>query len=419
MTENKVGFQNGVSDFISDINPRNTGTGMAAGIFGLSAGVVMISAGQAAGLNPNFIIAWVTGQFLLCGLFGIFIPTYYRQPIPMATSIPGALLFTAVIPSVGLGPALGATLIAGVLSFIIGKSGLMGKLIHYIPSPIIMGMVGGVLLSFGLGMITPLENAFIPAILMISAFFIVTKYLPKFPAVLGALMIGLLYIFISDISFTGVEFVVNYPSFVLPEFTLSAFLAYGLPLTIILIGMETPAGVGLLKSVGFKQVPTNGITSANGIGTIVGSFFNLHSLCIAAPMTGICSSPESGKLEARWVSAVIVGIIFFVAAPFYGILVSLLEITPGFIPAIIAGLALMSVLITTIGGSLGASNYKMGALIAFLTAASDITLLGIGSSFWALVFGVVVSLFIETADFKQQKFERYDKNGEESVQMAK
>ncbi len=89
---------------------------------------------------------------------------------------------------------------------------------------------------------------------MIGTFFFVSKYIPKFPAVLAPLIVGIIYLFFSDISFSGVEFSVAFPEFTLPTFTLEAFLAYGLPLFIILIGMETPAGVGLMKNGGVKKV---------------------------------------------------------------------------------------------------------------------------------------------------------------------
>lgn len=405
MIEKGVGFKNSIRDFRRDINPQNVSAGIVAGIFGLSAGVVMISAGTAAGMGSDLIVLWVTSMFFICGIFGLLVPTYYRLPIPMATSLPGALLFASAIPNVGFGPTLGATLIAGALTLLVGLSGFLGKIIDYIPMPIVMGMIGGVLLKFGIDMVTPLENAFWPAVLMMGTFFVVSKLFPRFPAVLAALVMGIIYLLFSDINFSGIEFSVAFPEIVLPSFTLDAFFAYGLPLFIILIGMETPAGVGLMKSTGVKIVPTNGITAIDGLGTMISSFIGNHSVAIAAPMTGITNSPEAGKLEARWVSAVIIGIMFLVAAPLYGFLVRLFELTPPFFVAIVAGLALMRVIITTVGGALGAEKFQMGALFAFLIAASGITILGIGSSFWALVFGVVVSLIIETKDFIQHKKE--------------
>lgn len=418
MIEKGVGFKGSLKDFKRDINPQNVSAGLVAGIFGLSAGVVMISAGTAAGMGSDLIVLWVTSMFVICGLFGVLVPTYYRLPIPMASSLPGALLFAASIPSLGFGPTLGATLIAGALTLLVGLSGILGKIIDYIPMPIVMGMIGGVLFSFGIDMVTPLENAFWPSVLLFGTYFIVNKFIPKFPAVLAALVVGIVYLLLSDINFSGIEFSVAYPEFVLPSFTLDAFFAYGLPLFIILIGMETPAGVGLMKSSGVKKPPTNGITAIDGLGTMIASFIGTHSVAIAAPMTGIINSPETGKLEARWVSGVIIGVMFLAAAPFYGFLVKLFEITPPFLIAIVAGLALMKVIITTVGGALGADKFRIGALFAFLIAASEITILGIGSSFWALVFGFIISLFAETQDFARLKNEKNQSSIEDETKHS-
>ncbi|MCQ6275928.1 benzoate/H(+) symporter BenE family transporter [Bacillus sp. V3B] len=398
--EKGIGFKHVFSDFFRDMNLQNFGAGLVAGIFGLSAGAIFLSAGTAGGLGTDFIMIWVTSFYLINGLFGILVPAYYRLPIPMANSIPGALLFVAIIPVVGVGPALGATLIAGFLSFLVGLSGAMKHVMRFTPAPIVMGMIGGVLLKFGLNLVEPFESAIVPAIIMIGAFALTMKFLPKFPAVLGALIAGIIYLLVIGVSFADVEFAIDYPRFVLPEFSLYAFLAYGLPLTIILIGVETPAGVGLVKSGGYKEVPANGITAINGFATMVSAFFTLHSTCIAAPMTGICASRDAGDRDKRWVAAVIVGIIFVSSAVFYSGIIAIFGATPPYFVAIIAGLALAKVLASAIGTAVGGETHQLGGLFAFLIAASGIQLFSIGASFWALVFGIAISLLVETKDFK-------------------
>lgn len=96
----------------------------------------------------------------------------------------------------------------------------------------------------------------------------------------------------------------------------------------------------------------------------------------------------------------IAGAIFVIGAPFYGFVVSLLEATPGYFIAIIAGLALVRVITSSLAIAFSGKKHEMGALFAFLIAASGIQILDIGSSFWALVLGVLVSLIFETKDFE-------------------
>ncbi|MCE8026209.1 benzoate/H(+) symporter BenE family transporter [Billgrantia aerodenitrificans] len=387
-------------DFIRDLTPENVSAGLVAGVFGLSAGVIHISAGTAAGLDSSFIMIWVISYLMINGLFGLLVPSYYRLPLPMANSIPGALLFAAVIPVVGLEAALGATLIAGAISLIAGLTGVMATVMRLIPMPIVMGMIAGVLLSFGTRMVGSLDDALLPASIMILSFFLAARLFRRVPPLLVAMGAGIAYLMATGVDFSGIQATVRFPEFVVPEFTLGAFLAYGLPLAIILVGMETPAGVGLVKGMGYDKVPANGITAVGGLGTMISSFFNLHSTCIAAPMTGICSSPEAGERDKRWVAAVITGAIFVVCAPFYGYVVSLIEATPGYFIAIIAGLALVRVLTSALAIAFSGKKHEMGALFAFLIAASGIQILGIGASFWALVLGVLISMIFETKDFE-------------------
>ena len=387
-------------DFIRDLTPENASAGLVAGVFGLSAGVIHISAGTAAGLDSSFIMIWVISYLMINGLFGLLVPSYYRLPLPMANSIPGALLFAAVIPVVGLEAALGATLIAGAISLVAGLTGVMATVMRLIPMPIVMGMIAGVLLNFGTRMVGSLDDALLPASIMILSFFLAARLFRRVPPLLVAMGAGIAYLMATGVDFSGIQATVRFPEFVVPEFTLGAFLAYGLPLAIILVGMETPAGVGLVKGMGYDKVPANGITAGGGLGTMISSFFNLHSTCIAAPMTGICSSPEAGERDKRWVAAVITGAIFVVCAPFYGYVVSLIEATPGYFIAIIAGLALVRVLTSALAIAFSGKKHEMGALFAFLIAASGIQILGIGASFWALVLGVLISMIFETKDFE-------------------
>ncbi|PMR72051.1 benzoate/H(+) symporter BenE family transporter [Billgrantia endophytica] len=398
--EKGISLRRAPGDFLRDLNVDNASTGLVAGILGLSVGVVHISAGTAAGLESSFIMIWVIGYLMINGLFGLFMPAYYRLPLPMANSIPGALMFAAVIPVVGLEAALGATFIAGAISLVAGLTGVMGVVMRLIPMPIVMGMVAGMLLSFGLNMVEPLENALLPASIMILAFFLSARLFRKIPPLVVAMLAGIVYLVATGVDLSGIEATIRFPEFIVPEFTLAAFLAYGLPLAIILVGMETPAGVGLVKGMGYKQVPANGITAVGGLGTMVSAFFNLHSTCIAAPMTGVCSSPEAGDHDKRWVAAVIAGAIFVIFAPFYGYVVSLLEVTPRYFIVIIAGLALMRVITSSMAIAFSGKKHEMGALFAFLIAASGIQILEIGATFWALVLGVVVSLIFETKDFE-------------------
>jgi benzoate membrane transport protein len=46
-----------------------------------------------------------------------------------------------------------------------------------------------------------------------------------------------------------------------------------------------------------------------------------------------------------------------------------------------------------------ASNFSLGALVAFLVTVADLPLLNVGAAFWGLIAGLVVSALLERADF--------------------
>ena len=65
---------------------------------------------------------------------------------------------------------------------------------------------------------------------------------------------------------------------------------------------------------------------------------------------------------------------------------------------VLAGLGLLGVLAASLGTALAAEP-REPALVALLVAASGTTMLGVGSAFWGLVAGIVVSLLLERPDF--------------------
>ncbi len=69
---------------------------------------------------------------------------------------------------------------------------------------------------------------------------------------------------------------------------------------------------------------------------------------------------------------------------------------------VIAGLAMFEVFISVFEGSFS-HKFRRGAMVAFFVAATNISLFKIGAPFWAIVFGVLVSLITEKEDFRSIK----------------
>ena len=108
------------------------------------------------------------------GLLGIFLALKYRQPISGAHSIAGAVLVAGALTHFSLNEAIGAYLIAHILVILLGFSGLIDKVMKWIPVPIVMGMIVGVMIRFTTEMITsvtisPLLAGFAILVFLISS----------------------------------------------------------------------------------------------------------------------------------------------------------------------------------------------------------------------------------------------------------
>ena len=82
----------------------------------------------------------------------MFMSLRYRIPVVIAYSIPGAVLLGKVLANFTLSEAVGAYILVGVVALVLTLTGLIKKVVDNIPVPVMLGMVGGVLFSFGVGL---------------------------------------------------------------------------------------------------------------------------------------------------------------------------------------------------------------------------------------------------------------------------
>lgn len=61
---------------------------------------------------------------------------------------------------------------------------------------------------------------------------------------------------------------------------------------------------------------------------------------------------------------------------------------------------MIGVLISAFRGAFGVAGFQTGAFTALVIAMSGVTIFNISAPFWALLGGVLVSLAVESKDFK-------------------
>lgn len=380
--------------------------GFIAWLFGVTGPLlIVLNSAEVGGLSNTAITSWIFSIYVVGGLTTIGLSVYYKQPIAVAFTIPGAVLVGTSLLSHSFTDVLGAYVITSLLLLVIAITKSTSLLMNAIPLPIMMGMVSGVLLPFGINIFMsvldmPLVNGAALAIFLLLVFY--KRIGAYIPPILGAIIVAISILsFYKPIAIPAKSFVISLPTIYMPTFNLGTISELAIPLLVTVIAIQNAQGIAILNNIGYKA-PIEALTTWSGLASLVNSFFGAHSACIAGPMTGIIADETSGELRYRYKSAVLMGLLWVFFGLFASSVISLVREIPISLIQLLAGLALLNVLKNCLVDSFS-SKFQMGALFSFMITLSDFSLLNIGSPFWGLVFGVIFSYVFEKGDFKKNE----------------
>lgn len=387
----------------ANINAAAVGTGFVATLFStLGPGVIVMNAAKQGGLTDAQAVSWLFAIYAVGGLSTMYMALRYRIPVVIAYSIPGAVLLGKVLNQFTLSEAVGAYLLVGLVTFLLTVSGAIKKVVDHIPVPIMLGMVGGVLLSFGISLFTAAINT--PAIygVMVVLFFAtlsMRSFAQKVPPIIISMIAGAVLLLVSGgIQPVPITLELARPEFAFPTLSLKAVLNISVPLFFLVIGVQNIQAVGVLMAEGYKP-PINAMYLIPSIGAFINGFMGAHPAVTAGPSTAICCSSAAGeRKEMRYIAAFFEGVFWFGFALCAKIAVAAVKIVPAQFTAVMAGLAMFDVFGSAFKGAFS-GQFKSGSVVAFFVAITNLSILNIGSPFWAIVFGVVTSLVVERTDF--------------------
>jgi len=385
----------GLRKIVADFGASYAATAFVAFLFATSGPVVIIlSVGARGGLSESDIASWIFAAFCLNSVISIAFTLAYRQPLVFLWSIPGAVLVGPALGHLSFPEVIGAFVATGVLMLLLGLSGWVRRAMDAVPMPVVMAMVAGVYLRFGVDLVLAFRDGLWIALPMTAAFvfltLIPTRALPPLIGALitGAIAIGVLGAFNPP---AGALFGLAAPNLYVPQFSWAAMVELVVPLAITVLAVQNAQGIAILAGNG-HQAPVNAITAACGVGSIVTGLVGAVSTCLTGPVNAVLSS--TGEKSRQYTSALffsLLAIAFGLLAPFFTRL--LLATPPAFIAAL-AGLAMLRVLQTAFTASFG-GRFSLGALVCFLVTVADVPMLHIGAPFWGLVFGLAASWLLE------------------------
>ncbi|MGF6947625.1 benzoate membrane transport protein [Neobacillus sp. B4I6] len=399
MKQNKVTSK--MKRLSSDLNVNTISAGALAAIFGCTGpALIIINGATKGGLTQAQTISWIFAVYFFGGVLGLIIALKNKQPIAGAYSIPGAVLVVGSLSNFSLSEAAGAYLAAGIIVFILGITGVIGKVMHWIPVPIVMAMIVGAMIKFGTGMITSVEQAPVIAGSAILVYLLSSRFLKIVPPILIAFAVAvILSVVMGEFQVKDMESGFILPQLVTPSLNIDAIISIGIPLALLVIGAENAQATGVLMSQGYKP-PVNQMTIYSGIGGIITAFFGGHNANIAGPMTAICSSNEAGQKHGRYAAVVVCGVLFATFGVFAGVVIPYVTAMPNVLIGTIAGLAMIGVLLSSLQEAFSSQKFQIGSFFALLIALSGVNFFDVSSPFWAILGGVVASLIVEKADFK-------------------
>jgi benzoate membrane transport protein len=138
------------------------------------------------------------------------------------------------------------------------------------------------------------------------------------------------------------------------------------------------------------DAPISRVLATAGVATTIFAPFGAFAINLAAITAAIAMSPEAhADPKRRYVAALVAGFFYCLAGTFGAIIAGLFAAFPTAFISALAGLALLGTLGNSLASAVGDEREREAALITFLVAASGVTVLGIGSAFWAIVVGLI------------------------------
>ncbi len=392
----------GPAAFVRDLSADNAVNALVAFAFSASGPVAIVLAVAArGGLSEAQAASWLFGAFFVNGLLTIAFCAAYRQPLVFFWTIPGTVLVGPALAHASFNEVVGAFVVTGLLMLALGLSGVVRRVMDAVPMPIVMGMVAGVFLPFGLDWVKAFESDLAIALSMTVTFLLISavpSIARRLPPLIIAMAVGLLAIALTR---TGtlppidMGAILAAPEVVAPHFNAATLIELVVPLAITVLVVQNGQGIAVLRSAGHAP-PVNAIATACGAWSILTGLVGTVSTCLTGPTNAILSTGR--EKHTHYAGGILLGLIAIVFGLFSPLFTKLLLATPKAFIATLAGLAMLRVLqaafATAFQGAFG-----IGALVAFLVTVSGIAIAGIGAPFWGLVFGALVSRILEHGDF--------------------
>ncbi|MDI1283552.1 MAG: benzoate/H(+) symporter BenE family transporter [Reyranella sp.] len=350
---------------------------------------VVLAAAQAVSATPEQASSWVSGLGLATAISALALSVRYRMPIITAWSTPGAALIASTSGVPSLAAAVGAFVLAAVLILLTAAIRPLGRLIERIPASIAAAMLAGILLRLVVAMVEHVPSSPLLVLPLIALFLIARAFMPALASlvvlVAGALLAWALGL-VKPMPAIGLSTIV----FTAPAWDVATLVGLGVPLYLVTMASQNLPGFAVLRGSGY-QPPTQPILAVTGLASLGTAFMGSHTSNLAAISAALCTGPDAHPDPAkRWMAGPFYALFWGLIALFGASLVGLFGALPPALLATVAGTALLGSMASAMGAALAGDQDRLAAAGTLAVTVSGVTLMGVGSAFWGLVFGLLI-----------------------------
>ncbi|MBD9664587.1 benzoate/H(+) symporter BenE family transporter [Variovorax sp. VRV01] len=377
--------------FFKDLSLSAFTAGFVAVLVGFTSSVAIVfQAAQAFGATPEVSASWMWALGIGMGLPSIVLSLWWRKPVMIAWSTPGAAVLAVAAGSYGMGEAVGAFIACAALVVLAGATGWFERVMNRIPMAIAAALLAGVLARFGLDAFIAARTALPLVLLMLGTYLVAKRLLPRYAVPLTLLAAIAFAAARGEMSVSAVQFSLTWPVFTMPVFSWQAIVSLALPLFIVTMASQNLPGVATIRAAGYGDLPISKLITFTGLTTLVLAPFGAFALNLGAITAAICMGREAHEDPARrYTAAVSCGALYVLIAFFGAAVTGLLTAFPKELVAAIAGLALLGTIGSGLAGAVRDEPHREAAVITFLVTLSGVAIAGIGSAFWGVVAGAL------------------------------
>ena len=369
--------------------------GLVAVIIGFASSVALIYQTVInLGGDASLASSWILTLGLSMGVTSIALSFYFRIPILIAWSTPGAALLIANTQNFNLHEATAGFIFSALLIFVCGITGWFEKLINRLPFQLASAMLAGILVNFGIDVFNQMNEAPLLVIVMFITYLIGRQLVPKLTMLLVLVISIVLAWQLKLMTFAEFSWQVSGFKYISPEFNMSAILGVGIPLFLVTMAAQNLPGIAVLRAHNYKA-PVSSILSVTGFVNVLAAPFGGYAINLAAITAAICMTEDVDKKpENRYWAAISGGGFYILMAISAGYLMQAFALLPNALIYSLAGIALFTTINSSIQQAVSEGKMSEAAIITFLVTASNITLWDISSVLWGLIAGSI-TLFIQ------------------------